>query len=142
MNQVIINRPLTSYEVGQLDASISVINTNLLAHEFDVIFRNAINNYITGWGAFAPDVQRTLDAIEQYEDETPEYLAALDAFMIENDKQTKFVDENKVFEHEGQKILLTQFIDNDTIVTAFSVMSLQDWLKMKSEETTTHFSIE
>ena len=53
-----------------------------------------------------------------------------------------FEDVNKIFEHEGQKILLTNFIENYQTPTDFDVMSLQDWLKMKEEETTSRFSDE
>jgi hypothetical protein len=142
MNPVIISRPLNSFDVGQLDAAIYVINTNLSAPEFDAVFRDAINDYIAGRAEFEPAVQRTLAAAQQCVEDSPEHVAALDLFMVEHDKQTAFEDNNKIFEHSGQKILLTKFIENYTLPTDFDVMSLQDWLKMKEEETTSRFSDE
>lgn len=142
MNPVIISRPLNSFDVGQLDAAIYVINTNLSAPEFDAVFRDAINDYIAGRDEFEPAVQRTLGVVQKCVEESPEHVAALEAFGVEYNKQMAFEDVNKIFEHEGQKILLTNFIENYQTPTDFDVMSLQDWLKMKEEETTSRFSDE
>lgn len=142
MNPVIISRPLHSYDVGLLDAAISVINTNLSASEFDAVFRDAISDYIEGWKAFEPEVQRKLAVSQTFEDETPEYEEAITIFSEEFEKQMAFGNANKVFEHEGQKVLLTQFIDNESTPAEFSVMSLSEWLEMKTSETTTGFTVE
>jgi hypothetical protein len=141
MNPVIINSPLNSYDVGQRDAAISVINTNLTAPEFDAVFRDAINDYLEGWLSFEPEVQRTL-SIAQSVENTDSHTVALTVFNNAFMKQEAFGDANKVFEHEGQKLLLTHFIENEKLPADFSVMSLTEWLEMKTEETTTGFQPE
>lgn len=141
MNPVIINSPLNSYDVGQRDAAISVINTNLTAPEFDAVFRDAINDYLEGWLSFEPAVQRTLAAAQAVEEDTPEHEAALLVFNDEFVKQREFGEANQIFEHEGQKLLLTAFIENEKMPAEFSVMSLAEWLEMKTEETTTGFTV-
>lgn len=141
MNPVIINSPLNSYDVGQRDAAISVINTNLTAPEFDAVFRDAINDYLEGWLSFEPAVQRTLAAAQAVEEDTPEHEAALLVFNDEFVKQQEFGEANQIFEHEGQKLLLTAFIENEKMPADFSVMSLAEWLEMKTEETTTGFTV-
>lgn len=141
MNPVIISRPLDSYEVAKNDAAVSVINTALSAPEFDAVLREAIAAYMKGWASFEPDVQRTLAVIDQHEYDTPEHSAAMDAFNVEYKKQEAFVDANKVFEYEGQKLLLTDFIFNDEDVAKFEVMSLTDWLAMKTVEVTSGFEV-
>lgn len=70
MNPVIISRPLNSFDVGQLDAAIYVINTNLSAPEFDAVFRDAINDYIAGRDEFEPAVQRTLAVVQKCVEES------------------------------------------------------------------------
>lgn len=142
MNPVIISLPLNSYDVGPLDASIFVINTKLSAPEFEAVFRKAIHTYLEGWLAFEPAVQRTLEAVQAVEEETPEHEAALVVFNDEYVKQEEFGKANKVFEHEGQKVLLTRFIENDKFPAEFSVLSLAEWLELKNTETTTGFAVE
>jgi len=141
MNPVIISRPLDSYEVGQNDAAVSVINTTLSAPEFDVVLRDAISAYMTGWASFEPEVQRTLAELDNFVSETPEHEAALQVFDAEYQKQLAFIEANKVFEYEGQKLLLTDFIFNDKDVVEFKVMALPDWLAMKTVEVTSGFEV-
>lgn len=141
MNPVIITRPLDSYEVDQNDAAVLVINTVLTAPEFDVVLRKAIDDYMKGWTVFEPEVQSKLAEIDKFEYDSPEHISAMDAFNVEYQKQLAFTDANKVFEYEGQKILLTSFIFNDEEVAKFSVMSLPDWLTMKNEEVTSRFEV-
>lgn len=141
MNPVIISRPLDSYEVGQNDAAVLVINTVLTAPEFDVVFRKAIDDYMKGWAVFEPEVQSNLAEIDKFEYDSPEHIAAMDAFNVEYQKQLAFVEANKVFEYEGQKILLTDFLLNNEEVSKFAVMSLSDWLAMKTEEVTSRFEV-
>lgn len=142
MNPVIISLPLMSYDVGVLDASIAVINTTLSAPEFDVLFRDALHTYIEGWMEFEPAVQRLLAETEKFEYETPEHNEALEVFNVEFVKQREFGEANQVFEHEGQKLLLTRFIENQQAPAEFSIMSLAEWLQMKNTETTTGFTVE
>lgn len=142
MNPVIISLPLNSYDVGPLDASIAVINTTLSAPEFDAVFRDAIHTYLEGWLEFEPTVQRLLAETEKFEYETAEHNEALEVFNVEFVKQRDFGEANQVFEHEGQKLLLTRFIENEKNPAEFSVMSLAEWLQMKNTETTTGFTVE
>jgi hypothetical protein len=141
MNQIIVTRPLNSYEVGEHDAAVHVINTELSAPEFDAVFRDAINNYIEGYGSFDETINRLLQAAQNAED-TAEHVVALDSFNVEFEKQQAFVAAHKVFEHNGQKIVLPAFTENDKIPTEFEVMFLSEWLEMKTEETTTGFKSE
>lgn len=140
MNTIIIHRPLNSYDVGQLDAAISVINTTLSAPEFDAVIRDAINDYLEGWSASEDEVQRTLAEANKFEFDSTEYQAGLIVFKVEFDKQQEFEETYKVFEHNDQKLLLTNLIENQKFPTTFSVMSLAEWLEMKTEETTTGFT--
>jgi len=141
MNPVIISLPLNSYDVAPLNASITVVNTTLSAIEFYAVFRDAIHTYLEGWMEFEPTVQRLLAETEKFEYETPEYNEALEVFNVEFVKQREFGEANQVFEHEGQKLLLTRFIENEQNPAEFSVMNLVDWLQMKNKETTLGFSI-
>lgn len=141
MNPVIISLPLNSYDVAPLNASITVVNTTLSAPEFDAVFRDAIHTYLEGWMEIEPTVQRLLAETEKFEYETPEYNEALEVFNVEFVKQREFGEANQVFEHEGQKLLLTRFIENEQNPAEFSVMSLVEWLQIKNEETTVGFSV-
>lgn len=139
MNQVIVSLPRNSFEFSQNSDAIFVITTPLSAPEFDAVLHDAINDYLEGWKSFEPAVQSKLAAVQECEFESPEHEAATAVFHEEFVKQQAFGDANKVFEHEGHKLLLTDFIENESTPEVFSVMSLADWLAMKHEESTTGF---
>lgn len=150
MNKVVISRSMNSRDLGKINTAFYVVNTPLSVSEFDSLFRKVITTYLAGWQACSAIITQKMElswASAEHEDKFKQAEAG-NAYMEAVKNQEQFIADNKIFEYEGQKILLTLFIENKTFfihdayeLADFTVLSLDDWATMKQQEATTGFTL-
>lgn len=150
MNKVVISRSMHSRDLGKINTAFYVVNTPLSVSEFDSLFRKAITAYLDGWKSFSAIITQKMElswASAEHDDKVKQTEAG-NAYMGAIKSQEQFIADNKIFEYEGQKLLLTLFIENKTFfshdayeLADFTVLSVEDWAEMKLQETTTGFNL-
>jgi hypothetical protein len=150
MNKVVISRSMNSRDLGKINTAFYVVSTPLSVSEFDSLFRKAITSYLDGWKACSVIITQKMElswASAEHDDKVKQTEAG-NAYIGAIKSQEQFIADNKIFEYEGQKILLTLFIENKTFFVHdayepadFTVLSVEDWAEMKLQETTTGFTL-
>jgi hypothetical protein len=138
MNQIVISK--TFHHHGKTsESSVIVIESEQSVLEFDNLFRNALFTFITRWRDLDIQVQHDLNDYKKLEEGMKGYDEALRAFTYSFDEQNNFETNHTVFVHGVFKISLSSFIQAGEICD-FSVLSLTDWLSIKTAESSVGFN--
>lgn len=131
MNTLVMFKTYSHVDVEKSN-NITIVNTQKSLEEFKSSFDEAVSAFvkkIMELNVFVNEANRDLKQ-EDFDTESEK----VKNFTMHYDNLENFKKENYVFEFEGQFIDMKNWFWNDEILYEYEIYYLEDWVKIKQEE--------
>lgn len=134
MNQIVITKPSNSFDANRLDALVYVISSDLSVADFKEHFIINVKDYLETGKTIDIALERVTTILNSLVEDSPEYNLQMEQFQALFTEDVYHKGQSSFFVHNDFKVIMTDFVDNDVFDEQTQIMSLEDWVSLKNNE--------